>query len=75
MTLLICNIQNKKGMNKQNKAKLIYTDNILVVTRGKRYVGRVKWVKGVKCTVMNGDETFGGEHTIMYTDTGAISYT
>lgn len=30
--------------------------------------GKVKWVKGVKCTVTD-VTTFGGEQAIMYTDT------
>lgn len=28
----------------------------------------VKWIKGVKHMVLNGNQAFGGEHTIVYTD-------
>ena len=30
--------------------------------------GRAKWVKGVKCMVTDGNKTFGGEHTEIYTE-------
>ena len=37
------------------------------VERG-RDLGRLKRVKGVKYTVMKGDQTVGEEHTVRYTD-------
>ena len=30
--------------------------------------GVVRWIKGVKCMVVGGNLTFGGEYTIAYTD-------
>lgn len=51
-------------MNKQNKDKGIDATNRLVVTGGKGERGRAIGVKDVKYMLMDGKETFGGEHTI-----------
>ena len=39
-----------------------------MVTRGNEGGRMIKWVKGVKYMVMDGNKTFGGEYAIMYTD-------
>ena len=56
-------------MNKQNKGnKLIDTDNSMTVAEREGGWGRIKRVKGVKYTVMEGDQTLGNEHTMQYID-------
>lgn len=57
-------------IKRKNKAKPnLGIDNRLVVTRGKRVLRTVKWVKkGAKCLVTDGKWTIGGEHSIMHTD-------
>lgn len=44
--------KTKKQTTKQNKNKLIDTENRLVVTIGERAGDWAKWVKGVNCMVM-----------------------
>lgn len=39
-------------MNYNNKH--VDTENKVVVIRGERAWGRMKWVKGINCTVMDG---------------------
>lgn len=39
-----------------------------VVTRGEEEWKEGKMGKGVICIVMDGNQTFGGEHYIIYTD-------
>ena len=53
-------------MNKQDKQKLINTDNSMVVTR--RGWGRWTRVNGVKYMVTGGDQTLGSERTMRHTD-------
>ena len=60
---------------KQNKDQHIDTENRLVVTRGERGWGRAKWVKGVNSMVTDGNYTFGGEHTVVYTEVKLECYT
>lgn len=55
-------------MNKQKENKGIDADNRLVVTRGKGEWGRAIGVKDAKYMLMDGKQTFGGEHTIVYAD-------
>ena len=45
-------------MNKQNKNKLIDTDNRKVVTSREGGGGKIKWVKGAKYMLMDGNWTF-----------------
>lgn len=50
------NIKHKKKFfKKESKNRLIDMDNRLVVTRGEGGRGRAKWIKGVKCMVMDGN--------------------
>ena len=58
--------QNKtKQMKKQNKTKTNkYREQIGGYQRGSRVERGQKWVKGVNCMVMDGNQTFGGEHTV-----------
>ena len=35
---------------------------------GKGVGGCAKWMKGVKCKVVDGNQTFGGDHFVMNTD-------
>ena len=60
--------------NEQAKQKLTDTDKNLMVTRGKGGRRKQMWVKGVKYTVME-DLTWGGGHTIQYTDDVLLSCT
>ena len=53
-------------MNKQNKNIHRYRGQIAGYQKGKES-RRAKWVKGVKCMVTEGDETFGSAHTTQYT--------
>ena len=67
---LMWNIKNKQNkINEQikpNKNKHEDTENRVVVTRGEGVVsGRVK---GINCMVTDGNEIFGGEHTVEYTE-------
>lgn len=50
-----------------DKNKLIDADNRLEVTKGVEGGGRVKWVKGLNCIIvqMDGNQTFGDE-TLQY---------
>lgn len=50
--------------------KLIDTENSMVVTRGESGWGKIKRIKGIKYMMMKGDQTLGGEHTMVYTDNG-----
>lgn len=50
-------------MTKPNKH--IHTEHRVVITRRDER-GRVKWVKGINCMVMEGNDTSGGEHTEEY---------
>lgn len=51
-------------MKTPNKNKHVNTE-WLPEGRG-RGGGRAKWVKGINCTVMEGNDTSGGEHTEEY---------
>lgn len=42
-------------------------ENRLVVTSGEGDWGCAKWVKGINCMVMEGNQTFGGDHFVVYT--------
>lgn len=55
-----------KLTNKQQN-KLIEEDNRLVVTGEEEGRGKAKWIKGVNCMAMVGNQTFGGEYAIVYT--------
>ena len=33
-------------------------------------MGRVAWVKGVNCIVIDRNKIFGGEHIVVYTEVG-----
>lgn len=39
-----------------------------MVPEGKEVEGWVKWVKVGNCVVMDCDETYGGDHFVIYTD-------
>ena len=39
-----------------------------MATRGVRVGGRMKWVKGINCMVMNRNQVFGSEHTAVYAE-------
>ena len=55
-------------MNKQNKTTIHrYRHQNDAYQRG-RDRGSIKWVKRVKCVVIDRNKTFGGEHTRVYTD-------
>ena len=43
-------------------------ENRIVVTRGEGADKRVKWVKGINCMVMHGNEIFGVGHAVGYTE-------
>ena len=58
--------ENNKWTNKNNKQKLIDTDNNITITREKGH-GKGKRIKGVKDTVMEEDLTLGGGHAMEYT--------
>ena len=47
-------------MNKPNK----HIEKRGVVTRGEEVMGRAKWVEGIDCMVMDGNEVFDGEHAV-----------
>ena len=57
---------NLKKQNKQNK--LVDIEKRLVFTReegsGEKWM---KWVKGINCMVMDGNQTCGGDHFVVYT--------
>lgn len=55
MISLMCNIKQKVTNELTNKNKLIDTDNRMVVTIGEEGGRRVKWVKGVKYIVIEGN--------------------
>ena len=59
-----------KQINKQNEQtnKNIDTENRLVVTRGDGVQVWAKWMKGVKCMVMDGNYTCGGDHSVIFGD-------
>lgn len=44
------------------------TNNRLVVTREERVYREHEIVKGIQCIKANGNESFSGEHTTVYTD-------
>lgn len=47
------------------------TTPITITTKAKQWKGdggRIKWVKGVKHLVMEGDQSLGGEHKMQYVD-------
>lgn len=46
------------------KQKLVEAENKLVVIRGEGVTA--KRVKEVNCMVTNGNQTLGGEHTVVY---------
>ena len=60
-------------MSKQNKNKLIIEE--IVVTRGKGVGRKAKWVKGISCVVMHSNQTYSGEHYLVYTNTELQCYT
>ena len=47
----------------------ICSNGFITVTRGKRSGGRAKRVKGHICRVTDKNETIGGEHDAVYTET------
>lgn len=61
--------QTKKEMNKPNQTNTyVDTENKVVVTRREGMEGRVKWIQGINCMVMEGNSSFGHEHAIVYTE-------
>lgn len=48
--------QTKKEMNKPNQTNTyVDTENKVVVTRREGMEGRVKWIQGINCMVMEGN--------------------
>lgn len=56
-------------MNKPSKNKYLDTENRIMVPRGEGVwgvEGGEKWVKGINCMEMGGNQLFGGVHTVRY---------
>ena len=52
----------------KTKQNHIDIENRLVVTREEGGEGRVKWVKEINGMVMDGNQTFTGELTVVHTE-------
>ena len=59
-------MDSKKKKNEPSKNKHINMEHKVVVPE--KGVRREKWVKMVKCMVMDGNKSFGGEYGIVYTE-------
>ena len=57
----------KPKLKQMNKHKLIGADNKLVVTRGEGNWGESKTGQEGNCMVTDENQTFGGEHNVVYT--------
>ena len=51
-------------MNKQKETFLTDAEIRSVVIGGQGVEGWVKWVKGINCLVKDGNQTFGGGHSV-----------
>ena len=68
MISFICEIYNRKETNEQTKQNKFIDTKDWWLPEGKKTWGRVKWVKAMKCSVTDGSQTLGSEHTTLYTD-------
>lgn len=55
----------KKTKQKQNKNKLLDTENRLIATREKGFVGRAEEVKGINCMGMGGNQNYSSDHFVL----------
>ena len=63
--IFITKIKQKQTHRHKDKA---------VVIRGKGAEWEVKWIKEMKCMVINGKQIFYGKHTVVYTETEMQCY-
>lgn len=66
----ISNINLVEGLMKETKQKQTHRDSQQIGgnQKGRGWVVGVKWVKGFKYMVVDRNQTFGAEHSMVYTD-------